>query len=380
MQVIVRLVLIVKILFVAVISSHAQTPIPAAPSIGATSYQIMDYNSGKIIAEKNPNERLPPASITKLMTAYVTFKKLQELAISLEDMVPVSEHAYQAEGSRMFIEINSKVKLEDLVQGMIVQSGNDASIAIAEYIGGTEEAFATLMNYHSNALGMVDSQFMNSTGLPSDDHYSTAHDIAILARAIIFEFPQYYRWYSQKEFTYNDIRQHNRNSLLWTDDSVDGVKTGSTDAAGYCLVASAKRGDMRLISVVMGTSSIRERADASQSLLNYAFNFFKTHRLYQAGEAIVTRKVWKADSESISVGLAEDLYVTIPKGQYDALKASMDLRQPLTAPIRVNTPLGEVTITLQNEIVVHVPLIALNDVGEGSIFRRLSDSVMLWFE
>ncbi len=379
MQLIFRLFLVNVLLFAGV-ASHAQTPIPAAPSVNAKSYLVLDHNSGKLIAEKNSHERLAPASITKLMTAYVTFKKLAEGSITLEDMVPVSQRAYDSEGSRMFVEINSKVKMEELIQGMIVQSGNDASIAIAEFIGGTEEVFATLMNYHADALGMSNSQFINSTGLPAEGHYSTAWDIARLASAIINEFPEYYRWYSQKSFTYNDIKQHNRNTLLWTDSSVDGMKTGATEEAGYCLVSSALRGDMRLVAVVLGTPTKQGRADASQSLLNYAFNFYKTHRLYEAGTPLGTAKIWKADDQNLQVGLEEELYITIPKGQYDSLEASMNLQEPLSAPIQAQTPLGSVTIKLQDDVVAQVPLVALRDVPEGSWFRKLSDTVMMWFE
>ncbi|MEM7082576.1 MAG: D-alanyl-D-alanine carboxypeptidase family protein [Pseudomonadota bacterium] len=366
--------------FIVAFTTFAQTPIPAAPSINAKSYLVRDHNSGKIIAEKNAHDRVAPASITKLMTAYVTFKKLAEGSVTLDSMVPISKRAYDAEGSRMFVEINSQVSLEDLIQGMIVQSGNDASIAIAEFLGGTEEVFATLMNYHADALGMTNSQFMNSTGLPDEGHYSTAWDIATLSSAIINEFPDYYRWYSQKKFTWNSIPQSNRNTLLWTDETVDGLKTGYTKEAGYCLVSSALRGEMRIISVVLGTPTEKGRANASRSLLNYAFSFYRTHRLYERGAELGTAKVWKADNQSLPVGLENELYITIPKGQYESLEASMNLQEPLTAPLAANTPLGSVTIKLQDDVIAQVPLIALRDVPEGSVFRRLSDSVMLWFE
>lgn len=361
-------------------ASQAQTPIPAAPTVNAKSYLVRDHFSGKVIAEKDAHMRLAPASITKLMTAYVVFKKLEEKSIALSDLVRVSKAAYDAEGSRMFIENNSQVSIEELIQGMIVQSGNDASIALAEHIGGTEEVFVTLMNYHANALGMENSQFINTTGLPAEGHYSSAWDIALLSTAIIDEFPEYYKWYSQKSFKYNNIEQHNRNSLLWTDASVDGMKTGRTDEAGYCLVASALRGDMRLVSVVLGTPSKRGRADASQSLLNYAFNFYNTHRLYAANESLGDTRIWKAEQEMAPMGLQDELYVTIPKGQYDLLKATMNLQEPLTAPLDANTQIGSVTIKLQDEIVAQVPLIALQNIEEGGLWRRMTDTVMLWFE
>ncbi|NNF17329.1 MAG: D-alanyl-D-alanine carboxypeptidase [Gammaproteobacteria bacterium] len=361
-------------------ASVAQTPIPAAPTINATSYLVQDHFSGKIIAQKNASERLPPASITKLMTAYATFKKLREGSITLADKVSISQRAYKAEGSRMFVEINSKVKLEDLIQGMIVQSGNDASIAIAEHIGGTEEVFVNLMNYFASELGMTDTQFANSTGLPAEGHFSTAADIAKVSNAIIREFPEYYRWYSQREYTYNNIPQYNRNTLLAIDDSVDGMKTGRTDEAGYCLVASALRGQMRLVSVVMGTPSKRVRADASQALLNYAFNFYETHRLYSAGEAVATPRIWKADADAIRIGLLEDLFVTIPKGQYSHLNATMDLQQPLTAPVAAGSPVGSVTVNLMEQVIANPQVVALESVGEGGFFQRMSDAVLLWFE
>ncbi|NNF52505.1 MAG: D-alanyl-D-alanine carboxypeptidase [Gammaproteobacteria bacterium] len=361
-------------------SLGAAAPVPAPPSLNAKGYIMLDHHSGVILAEKNADERLPPASLTKLMTAYVTFSELAQGKLGLDDLVTISEKAWRTPGSRMFIEVGKQVTVEDLLKGMIVQSGNDASVALSEHVAGTEDSFADLMNYYADQLAMANSRFRNSTGLPADDHYSTASDMAILASALIREFPDYYLWYSQKEFTYNDITQHNRNTLLWRDASVDGLKTGHTDAAGYCLVASAKKESMRLITVVMGTPSEKARADSSQALLNYGFRFFETHRLYAAGETIENARVWKADNETVAVGLANDLFVTIPRGSYKNLKAVMDLQGSLTAPVEVQTGVGSVSVSLDEEPLAELPLVTLADVPSGSIFRRMADTVLLWFE
>ena len=277
-------------------TGHAQNmPTPAAPVIGAKSYLVIDATTGFEVASLKPDARLAPASLTKLMSAYVVFKALEEEQVALDDLVTVSEKAWRTGGSKMFIEVGKRVSIEDLLLGMIVQSGNDASVALAEHIGGSEAVFAQMMNQYAAAIGMRSSQFKNATGLPDDDHYSTARDLSLVARAIITEFPEYYRWYSVKEFEYNDIKQKNRNALLWRDDSVDGMKTGSTDDAGYCLVSSAKRDDMRLISVVLGTASAKTRIDGSHALLNYGFRFYETRLLYRAGEKVTDAKVWKAE-------------------------------------------------------------------------------------
>ena len=318
----VRLIALVA-LFVAVSSPAADIrPLPAPPIIGATSFLVIDARTGHQIAALEPDQSLAPASLTKLMTAYVVFKSLREGHIALGDQVTVSEKAWRAEGSRMFIEVGKQVRVEDLVLGMIVQSGNDASIALAEHIAGSESVFAEIMNQYAQALGMLSSNFVNATGLPDDDHYSTARDLATLARAIIGEFPDYYQWYSVKEFTFNDIKQPNRNNLLWRDESVDGMKTGHTDAAGYCLVSSAQRDGMRVVSVVLGTSSAKARIDGSQALLNYAFRFFETRLLFKAGEEVATTRIWKSANEFTSLGVLEDLYITIQRGAYDALESA----------------------------------------------------------
>ena len=287
-------------------------PVPAAPQLGANSYLLMDFNSARILVEQNADLQVEPASITKLMTSYVVFKELAEGKITLEETVAVSEKAWRTGGSRMFIEPDMQVTIEDLVKGMIIQSGNDACVALAEHLAGSEDAFASLMNHYAELLGMTGTSFMNSTGLPDPQHYTTARDIAILSAAIIRDFPDYYSWYSEKEFTFNSIRQHNRNTLLWRDPAIDGLKTGHTEAAGYCLATSAKRDGMRLISAVMGSASESNRATESQSLLNYGFRFFETVQLYQAGHELATGQVWKGLTEEVSLGLEQALFVTFP--------------------------------------------------------------------
>jgi len=375
-----RLVALIT-LFIAVNSPAADVrPLPAPPIIGATSFLIIDAQTGYEMAALEPHKAVAPASLTKLMTAYVVFKSLQENQIQLGDEVTVSEKAWRAEGSRMFIEVGKRVSVEDLLLGMIVQSGNDASIALAEYVAGSESVFAEMMNQYAKSLGMLASNFKNATGLPDDDHYSTARDLATLARAIISEFPEYYQWYSVKEFTFNDIKQPNRNNLLWRDDSVDGMKTGHTDAAGYCLVSSAERDGTRVISVVLGTSSAKARIDGSQALLNYAFRFFETRLLYKAGEEIAKTRIWKSANEYTAMGVLEDLYITVQSGAYDSLEAVHDIPAILEAPVAQGQPLAEMTISLDGNVLVKEPLRALADNPSGSFWQRTVDSVSLWFE
>ncbi len=376
----VRMVVTIAALLSLPVLVNAQAPIPSAPDLGARGYILMDNDSGKLLAAKNENERLDPASITKLMTAYVTFRALQSEQLSLDDQVLVSEKAWRTAGSRMFIEVGTRVSVEDLLQGMIVQSGNDASVALAEYLAGTEDAFVQLMNQYALELEMRDTQYMNVTGLPSKNHFTSAADIARLAKAIISEFPDYYRWYSQKEFTYNGIAQKNRNALLWRDPSVDGMKTGMTDAAGYCLVSSAQRDDMRLIAVVLGTKSSRARANDSQALLNYGFRFFETRLLYEAGGSVAETRVWKGEMENANLGLTSDLYVTIPRGSYDQLQAKIELPDQVIAPISRTTQIGRVRIDLDDETLAEANLVALNTINEGTIWQVAKDSVLLWFE
>ncbi len=353
---------------------------PSAPTIDAAAYILQDYHTGKVLAENNADAKLAPASLTKIMTVYVVFTELSNGHLHLEDMVTISEKAWKTSGSRMFVELGNQIKVEDLLKGVIIQSGNDASVALAEHVGGNEETFAEMMNQHAIRLGMANSHFKNSDGLPVEDHYTTARDLAILTTALIKEFPDYYRWFSQKEFTFNKITQQNRNKLLSRDESVDGVKTGFTDDAGYCLVASALREDMRLISVVMGAKSANARANENQTLLNYGFRFYESHRLYQGKTALNEARVWKGASKTISLGLAEDIYVTIPRRQYKDLKAVINVDKKITAPVADGAKLGSVKVTLKDEVVINKDLVALKAVDQGNIFQRLSDSVMMMME
>jgi D-alanyl-D-alanine carboxypeptidase (penicillin-binding protein 5/6) len=358
----------------------APMPTPAPPIIGAKSYLVIDSRTGAELASLNPDSPLAPASLTKIMTTYVVFNALKQGQLSLDDEVTVSEKAWRTEGSRMFIEVGTRVSVKDLLIGMIVQSGNDASVALAEHVAGTESVFAEMMNQHAAKLGMRSSLFKNATGLPAAGHTTTARDLATLARALIEEFPEYYAWHAEKEFTYNNIRQDNRNSLLWRDDSVDGLKTGHTEDAGYCLVASAKRDDMRVISVVLGTSSDKARTDGSQALINYSFRFFETRLLFKAGEKVTTARIWKSANENTDLGVNEDLYVTVRRGAYEQLQPTMNIPAVLLAPVSAGQPLAELTVKLDDETLVTAPLGALTDNPAGSFWQRTRDSVSLWFE
>ncbi len=360
--------------------AHSAVPVPQPPQLNARGYLLVDHVSGRIIAERNADERLEPASITKLMTAYAVFHALHDGKLKLEDGVTISPKAWKAEGSRTFVQVGTQVPVEVLIQGMIVQSGNDATIALAERVGGNEETFASLMNGYAKQLGMRSSNFENSTGLPGPQHYTTARDIAILARAIIREFPQYYRWYSQHDFTWNNIKQSNRNGLLYRDPSVDGMKTGHTESAGYCLVTSAKRDDMRLVSVVLGTPSIRAREDASQALINYGFSFYETKKVYSAGRKLGATKVWKAEDSPADVGIRNDLYITVPRGQAAKLRGTITLTPNLIAPVPSATAVGELQVLLDDTVIARRPLHPLKNVERGGLWRRAVDSVWLWFE
>lgn len=359
---------------------QAAAPIPSPPAVAGSGHLLIDHNSGQILAESNADTRLEPASLTKIMTGYVVFRELQEGNIQLEDPVVVSKNAWRTPGSRMFIEVNKKVSVKDLLEGMIIQSGNDASVALAEHIAGSEETFADLMNTQARRLGMVDSHFRNATGLPDENHYTTARDIARVTSASIREFPEYYAWYKVKEFTFNSIKQHNRNQLLWRDDSVDGVKTGHTEAAGYCLVASAEREGMRLVSVVMGTDSVGARTAASQALLNYGFRFFESHKLYGKDQVVSNVRVWKGEQSELPVGPAKDIYVTIPRRQYKNLSPQMEIDPHIMAPVTEGQQLGRVLVNLDEKQIAEVPLVALQSVADGGIWPQVKDSVLLWFE
>ena len=372
--------LALSLLLTGALANAQSTPIPQPPIIGAKSFVLVDGNTGAELAALEADKRLAPASLTKLMTAYAIFRALAEGQIALDDLVTVSEKAWRTPGSRMFIEVGTRVSVEDLVLGMIVQSGNDASVALAEHVAGTESVFAEVMNQYAQQLGMTNSRFRNSTGLPDDNHYSTARDLSKLARAIVNEFPDYYKWYSVRQFKYNDIEQPNRNSLLWRDESVDGMKTGFTDDAGYCLISSAKRDGMRVVSVVLGTSSAKSRIDGSQALLNYGFRFFETRLLYRAGESVAQAKIWKASREYTELGLPEDLYITIPRGSFDDVESVLNMPAVLVAPVAQGQPLAELQVKLNDKTLLNTPLRALSENPSGSLWQRTRDGVSLWFE
>jgi D-alanyl-D-alanine carboxypeptidase (penicillin-binding protein 5/6) len=314
------------------------------------------------------------------MTTYVVFHALKEGRITLDDEVTISEKAWRMQGSRMFIEVGKRVRVEDLLLGVIVQSGNDASVALAEYVAGSEAVFAQMMNQYAQALGMISTSFVNATGWPHDDHYTTARDLAVLARALISEFPEHYAWHSVKEFQWGDIKQPNRNRLLWRDDSVDGLKTGHTESAGYCLVASAERDGMRIISVVLGTASDKARIDGTQALLNYGFRFFETRLLYKAGEEITSTRIWKSANEFTPLGVLEDLYITVPRGSYDSLESVQNMPSVIMAPVAAGQPLGEIKVSLDGTDLLHEQLRALEENPSGSFWQRAIDGMKLWFE
>ena len=360
----------------ALIAPAAAVPPPA---VAAKSYLLVDVLSGQTLVARNADEAREPASLTKLMTAYLVFSALRDKQLIPSQMVTVSERAWRAEGSRMFIDPKRAVSVDELLRGEIVQSGNDAAIALAEAVGGSEEAFVAQMNREAARLGMKNTRFVNATGLPSPQQASTASDLARIASAIIRDFPEYYTLYSLKEYRYNNITQPNRNRLLWTDPFVDGIKTGFTDAAGYCLIASAKRGPRRLLSVVLGAGSDAARASESQKLLNYGFQFYDTVQLYQNGQAVSTLRVWKGAENSVPAGFVADQYITLPKSQAQNLKLTMEAVEPLVAPITRGQPVGAVKVTLEGKPVGEYPLVALADVAPASVFGRLLDTVRLWF-
>ena len=355
-------------------------PLPAPPQLSANSFLLIDHISGEVLAAKDPDKRVEPASLTKMMTAYLVSTELQRGAVTLKDLVHVSEEAQAMPGSRMFIEAGTTVPLEDLMHGLIIQSGNDASVALAEHIGGSESGFVDMMNRMADKLGMKDTNYRNASGLPDPDHYTTAADLVLIASAMIREFPQTYKIYSKREFTWNDIRQKNRNTLLWRDDSVDGMKTGHTEAAGYCLVASAVRDNMRLISVVLGTASDKTRIAESQRLLNYGFRFFRTQRIYTAGELVSEARLWMGREESIPLGVAEDLYVTLPRDAFDSLTSQIEVSDYIRAPTRIGQELGRSVLMADDQVVHEVPLLALKKVEQGGVFLRMRHSIMRYFK
>jgi len=353
--------------------------IPAPPQLATEGHILLDAATGTVIIEENAEMRLPPASLTKIMTSYIIASEIQQGRISLDDLVPISVKAWKMEGSRMFVREGTEVKVSDLVRGIVIQSGNDASVAMAEFIAGDEQAFADIMNQVAQKLGMTRTQFKNATGLPDEGHYTTAKDLSLLARALIRDFPEHYKVYKEKYFSYNDIRQANRNSLLWRDDAVDGMKTGHTEAAGFCLVASAEKKDMRLVSVVMGATSERSRSTESQKLINYGFRYFESVKLYDGLESLRRVKVWGGLHESLDVGIEAPARLTIPNGARGALAAEVMLDPVIKAPVRRGQILGLLRISLEGETMLERPVVALNGVDEAGLVSTLIDEVSLFF-
>lgn len=351
---------------------------PAPPQLTASSYLLVDAHSGKVIVEKNADQPLPPASLTKIMSGYLVSSELAKGSIKEDDSVPVSVKAWKMGGSRMFIREGTEVPLIDLLRGVIIQSGNDATVALAEYIAGDEAAFADMMNQTAQQLGMTHSYFKNSTGWPAEGHVSTARDMSLLAKALIRNFPEHYELYSEKEFTYNNIPQSNRNGLLWRDQDVDGIKTGHTEEAGYCLVASAKRNDMRLISVVMGTNSTRAREQETQKLLAYGFRYYETHSLYTSDEEISAARVWAGEEETFSLVLNEPMIVTIPRGRRDDLQASVEIDREITAPVNAGDVYGSLILKLDDNLLERRDLVAAVSVEQAGLFARLWDQLVLF--
>ena len=358
----------------------APSIIPSAPDVDASAYILVDYSSGQMLAARNPDTHLQPASLTKLMTCYVVFHALKAGALKLTDLVTISEHAWRAEGSRTFVQVGSQVPAEVLIKGMIVQSGNDATIALAERVGGTEAGFVQLMNDYAHRLGMNDTHFDDSSGLPSATHYSTARDLSRMAIALLRDYPEYYPWFSIREFVWNNIKQDNRNGLLELDPSVDGLKTGHTDAAGYCLVTSAKRQDMRLIGVVLGSGSIKGREQASAALLNYGFTFYESVNVKKHGVVVLNPRIFKAPQEYYPVGPAVDINIVVPRGQGASIETMASVQRPLIAPLTTHSAVGELHVAVAGKPVSSVPLYPLSDVPLGGLWNRLSDTVALWFQ
>jgi D-alanyl-D-alanine carboxypeptidase (penicillin-binding protein 5/6) len=367
-------------------ASFADTPapapiaatIPSAPQVDARAYIVVDFKTDKVLAALNATQRMEPASLTKLMTAYIVFQELAAGKLKLDENVIVSEHAWRSEGSRTFIELGKPISVQDLILGMIVQSGNDATIALAERIAGTEDTFAQLMNANAKRLNMVGTHFENSSGLPGANHFTTARDMSLLAEAIIRDFPAYYKWFSVREFVHNGIKQQNRNGLLEKDPTVDGLKTGHTDSAGFCLVTSSLRDGMRLVSVVMGSGSFKGREGASAALLNYGFTFYDTKLAIKGGTALTNTHVWKADHTPVDLGVKDDVWLTLARGHSD-IKLTTEVQPKLIAPLGQDATVGTVHVNLGTQTVANVPLHPLKAVASGSWWRRLIDTIRLWF-
>ena len=374
-----KTIVTIALLALTCLAQAKQVLIPAAPQLAASGYLLIDAVTGEVLVEHNATEQLPPASLTKLMTAYIVAGELDRGKMAESDMVDISVKAWRMGGSKMFIREGTKVKLIDLLRGVIIQSGNDASVALAEHIAGSEGAFVDIMNQQAALLGMNDTNFENSTGWPADGHLTTAHDLSLLARAVINDHPEFYKLYAEKYFRYNGINQPNRNKLLFRDKTVDGMKTGHTEAAGYCLVSSARKNGMRLISVVMGTRSEEARAAESQKLLSYGFRYYQTHKLYSAGDVLSSPKVWAGMADKVELSITDDIFLTIPRGAQDSLEANVHIDGVIKAPIVQGVELGNLTVSLDDEELVNMPLLALHDVAEAGFFSRLWDNLVLFF-
>jgi serine-type D-Ala-D-Ala carboxypeptidase (penicillin-binding protein 5/6) len=369
------------LLFLTFFVFTAQAAAPQPPSIIGKAWMVVDLSSDQVLAAQKADERFEPASLTKIMTAYVVFAALRDKKIDLAQEFTVSEKAWRAPGSRMFIRVGTSVSIEDLIRGMVVQSGNDACIALAEAVAGSEEVFVQMMNREAERLGMKNTHFTNASGLPHPEHYSTAQDLYALTAALIRDFPEFYgRYYAQKEFRYNKITQPNRNRLLWVDPTVDGVKTGHTEAAGYCLVASSKRGERRLLSVLLGSTSESTRAQESQKLLNWGFQFFDSVKLHAAKDTVKSLEVWKGSQDAVKAGFMSDLVITVPKGEAEKLKAELLSQQPLVAPVAQGQRVGMLRVTHDGKPVGEFPLVALQDIGAAGFFGRAWDTLRLWLK
>jgi D-alanyl-D-alanine carboxypeptidase (penicillin-binding protein 5/6) len=359
-------------------AAWAAVPVPKPPAIDARAYVLVDFQSGRVLAAEKAEVQMEPASITKLMTGYVVFRALKEKRLNLSDNVVISERAWKAEGSRTFAQVGTQIPVDVLIKGMIVQSGNDATIALAEKVGGTEDGFVQMMNTYAAEIGLKNSHFNDSAGMPGPTHYMSAGDIASLSRVLIRDYPDEYKWYSLREFEYGGIKQQNRNGLLARDPTVDGIKTGHTESAGYCLASSAKRGNTRLISVVLGTKSFKAREDASAALLNYGFTFFETVKAKGAGDVILKPEVYKGESDRVTIVPANDVWVTVGRGSAGSLKSTATVKEPVIAPIKAGQTLGELTISDGKDVIARVPLVAQAAVPEGGLWTRMVDGISLW--
>lgn len=367
------LVLLSRLGFAETAATAAIAHVPTAPEVTSDAYILVDYHSGKVLAEKDSKKRIDPASLTKMMSVFVVDHEIAADRLKLTDEVPISESAWKTEGSRMFVQAGKKIPVKDLINGIIIQSGNDATVALAEFVAGSEKAFADLMNQYAQKIGMKDTHFANATGIPNSEHYTTAYDLSLLAHALIKEFPDTYKVYSEKWFTYNGIKQPNRNRLLWREPYIDGIKTGHSSTAGYCLAASGQKDNMRLVSILVGAKNESDRTEETLSLLRYGFRFFETHQLFAANKVLNEPRVWMGDRKKLSLGINEDLYITIPQGQYKNLDAKMNIDKRITAPITKGNNYGKLVVKVNDDLITEVPLVALEDVKPGTVWNRVSD-------